>query len=151
LARWLHRIEDTLLAVLVAVLIVGAGLQVFLRAFFDIGVVWLDPMLRSLVLWLAMLGALAAARGDRHISIELVSRFLGERGQRVLRGFGLLFAAAVCGLLAWHALTLVRMEMGFPQMAFAQVPTWVVMIILPAGFALLALRLTWRAFVRAEA
>jgi C4-dicarboxylate transporter, DctQ subunit len=80
-----------------------------------------------------------------------VSRFLGERGQRVLRGFGLLFAAAVCGLLAWHALTLVRMEMGFPQMAFAQVPTWVVMIILPAGFALLALRLTWRAFVRAEA
>jgi TRAP-type C4-dicarboxylate transport system permease small subunit len=150
LTRWLHRIEDTLLALLVAVLIIGAGLQVFLRAFFDIGVVWLDPLLRALVLWLAMLGALAAARADRHIAIELVSRFLGARGQRVLRGFGLLFGAAVCALLAWHAFTLVQMEMGYPQMAFAQVPTWMVMLILPAGFGLLALRLGWRAFVRAD-
>jgi TRAP-type C4-dicarboxylate transport system permease small subunit len=148
--RWLHRVEDALLALLVAALIVGAGLQVFLRAFFDIGVVWLDPMLRALVLWLAMLGALAAARGDRHISIELVSRFLGERGQRLLRAFGLLFGALVCALLAWYALALLRMEMEFPQTAFAQVPSWLVMLILPLGFGLLALRMAWRAFLKAE-
>lgn len=150
MTRWLHRIEDAVLALLLAVLVFGAGLQVFLRAFFDIGVPWLDPMLRALVLWLAMLGALAAARGDRHISIELVARFLGERGQRMLRAFGLFFGAAVCALLAWYAMELVRLESGFPQLAFARVPTWAVMLILPVGFGLLALRMAWRALQRAE-
>ncbi len=150
MTRWLHRFEDALLAALVTALLVGAGLQVLLRAFFDIGVVWLDPLLRALVLWLAMLGALAAARSDRHISIELVSRFLGARGQRVLRGFGLLFGAAVCALLAWFAVSLVRLEMQYPQMAFAQVPSWLVMLILPLGFGLLALRMAWRAFRKTE-
>jgi TRAP-type C4-dicarboxylate transport system permease small subunit len=145
---WLHGLERTLIALLLAALVLGAGLQVFLRAFFDIGVLWLDPLLRALVLWLAMLGALAAARDDRHIAIELLPRYLPESAGRWLRAGVLLFAAGVCGLLAWHSGLLVRMEMAFPQTAFAGVPSWSVMLVMPVGFALLALRLAVRAFLR---
>jgi TRAP-type C4-dicarboxylate transport system permease small subunit len=52
----LHRAEDALLVVLLSTMIVLAGTQIILRNFLDSGFVWIDPLLRVLVLWLGLLG-----------------------------------------------------------------------------------------------
>src|SRR5690348_3234189 len=72
----LRRIEDWLLAILVLILVVLAGGQIVLRDFFHTGISWADPLMRQLVLWTGMLGALAAVRDEKHIALDVLQRFL---------------------------------------------------------------------------
>jgi TRAP-type C4-dicarboxylate transport system permease small subunit len=145
--RWLDRIENGLIAVLVLAMVLLAGAQILLRNLFDSGIEWADPLLRALVLWTAMLGALAAARDDKHIGLDLVTHFVHGRAKRILRVVALVFAAAVSAAMAWYGCNLVMLDYGSGTNAFARVPSWCVELILPVGFALLALRLAIHAFL----
>ena len=146
-ARWLERIENGLIAVLVLAMVLLAGAQILLRNLASSGIDWADPLLRAMVLWAAMLGALAAARDDKHIGLDLVTHFVHGRTKRVFRFIALMFAAAVCAAMAWYGGNLVMLDYASATIAFGRVPSWCVELILPLGFALLALRLAVRAFM----
>jgi len=143
--RWIERIETGCIAVLVLAMVLLAGAQILLRNLFDSGLSWADPLLRAMVLWAAMLGALAAARDDKHIGLDLVAHFVHGRAKRVLRVVTLLFAAAICAAMAWYGVGLVQLDYGSGA-ATAGIANWIVEAIVPVGFALLALRLAIRAF-----
>ena len=147
--RWLAglgKIEDWLLAILVLILVALAGAQIILRNFFDTGLSWADPLLRALVLWTGMLGALAAVRDDKHIALDVLQRFLTARMQQASRVLTLGFAAAICAAMAWFSIDLVKIDLASGSNAFAGVPSWLIESILPAGFGLMALRFALRAF-----
>ena len=80
---WIARIEEWVLTVLVLVLVLLAGGQILLRNLFGGGISWADPFLRTLVVWTAVLGALAAVRDDKHIAVDVLQRFLPAGAQRV--------------------------------------------------------------------
>lgn len=143
--RWIERIETGLIAALVLAMVLLAGAQILLRNLFDSGFAWADPLLRAMVLWAAMLGALAAARDDKHVGLDLVAHFVHGGAKRVLRVVTLLFAAAVCAAMAWYGVGLVQLDYGSGA-ATAGIANWIVEAIVPVGFALLALRLGMRAF-----
>ena len=140
LAALIERLEDATLVLLMTVLVVLAGAQIVLRNLFDSGLVWADPSVRVLVLWVALLGAMAAARQGRHITVDLVARALPPRLAAPVRALTDLFAAGVCGVLAWHAARLVAMEWAAGTVVVAGVPTWVAQLIVPVGFAVIGLR-----------
>ena len=140
LAHLTGRFEDGLLILMLGGMILLAGGQIILRNFFDTGIDWAPPLLRLLVLWLALLGGMAATRADNHIAIDLVSRFLPERLKRVADAIIRLFTAVVCGVIAWHAAEFVWMEYQDQMILFARVPAWAGEIIIPIGFASIALR-----------
>lgn len=144
--RWLHRIENGLLAVLVLILVALAGAQILMRNAFGGGFSWADPFLRTLVVWTAMLGALAAAREDKHIAVDVLQRFLPVGAQRAARIVTLLFAAAMCALLAWYSVAMVGIDWDGGAKSEFGVPNWLLESILPAGFGLMALRFALRAF-----
>ena len=75
----LHRIEDGILVAILSLMIGLAALQIVLRNFFGAGIVWGDMLVRVLVLWIGLVGAMVAARQNKHISIDLVIRYLRER------------------------------------------------------------------------
>lgn len=144
--RWLHRVENGVLTVLVLVLVALAGAQIFLRNAFGGGLSWADPFLRALVVWTAMLGALSAVREDKHIAVDVLQRFLPPRAQRAARIATLLFAAAVCAMLAWHGAAMVGIDWEGGARSEFGLPNWLLESILPLGFALMALRFVLRAF-----
>lgn len=148
--RWLHRVEDLVLAFLLGLLVLLAVMQIVLRTAFDTGLLWLDPLLRALVLWVAMLGAMVAAREGRHIGMDLAARMLPPVPARIARLLSWLFAAAVSALLAWQAGRMVADERALGAVAFAKVPVWWVQAILPVAFAVIALRLALGAFAPAR-
>jgi TRAP-type C4-dicarboxylate transport system permease small subunit len=145
---WIERIENALLAVLVLILVVLAGAQIVLRDFFDTGLSWADPLMRSLVLWTGMLGALAAVRDDKHIALDVLHRFLSPTAQRVARMGTLGFAAIVCAAMAYYSYSLVAIDMAESAQAGAssKIPAWLPESILPIAFGLMALRFALRAF-----
>lgn len=117
-----------------------AGLQIVLRNGFSSGIFWADELVRLLVLWLAVIGALAATRDRRHIAIELLVRSLPDVPQRIVRGLAGLFAAAVSAIFAWQSLRFVLDSREFGDQVLGGWPAWYFQLILPVGFALIALQ-----------
>lgn len=136
----LERIEETLLALLLGAMIVLASLQIALRGVFGTGIAWADPALRVLVLWVGMLGAVAASREGRHITIDVFSRLLPARARALAGVVTSLFTAAVAALLAWHGARFVASERRFESVAFSGIPSWLLESVIPFAFAAIALR-----------
>ena len=136
----LHFMENSLLVLLLAGMIGIAVMQIVMRNGFDSGFLWADSLLRVLVLWIGMIGALVASRDQRHISIDIASKYLPLKAARAVTAFNALFTAAVCFLLAWYSLEFVKIEYESPSPAFANVPTWVCESVMPLTFSLIALR-----------
>lgn len=140
--RWL---ESVLLAVLLAGLIALASGQILLRNVFSVGVLWADGLVRLIVLWLALIGAIAAARDRRHIAINLAERYLPERVMVPVNVLVEAFTAGVAGVLAWHSARFVLDSRAFGDVLLDGWPAWWFQAILPVGFALIAYRYALRA------
>jgi len=136
----LHWVEDAVLALLLLSMIIIASAQIFLRNLFDTSIVWGDPLLRMLVLWLGLLGALAASRGDRHISVDVLSRVLTGRVRSVAQAVATAFTVGVCTLLAWHAGRFVAFDREAGVVAVASLPAWISELVMPFAFGLIAVR-----------
>ncbi|MDJ0722964.1 MAG: TRAP transporter small permease subunit [Desulfobacterales bacterium] len=137
---FLHRVEDLLIAILLMATMGLALYQIALRNLMDTGLVWGDVMVRIMVLWLGMAGAMAATREKKHISIDLLTRFLAPAPRRVAVSLTTLFAGVVCALASYFSLQFVRSEYAAGDLAFGRVPFWVCEAILPIAFAVIALR-----------
>jgi TRAP-type C4-dicarboxylate transport system permease small subunit len=114
--------------------------QIVLRNIFDTGFIWIDPLLRVMVLWIGLLGALVATRENKQISIDVLTRLLTPRQKAISQIITRLFAASVSGLIAWHALWFVIDEWSVGDTAFANIPAWLLEAVIPLGFGVIALR-----------
>lgn len=134
--------EDTLLALMLFGMIGLGALQIVQRNFFDSSFVWTDELLRLLVLWIAMAGAVAASRDDRHIVIDLLSRFLSDRHALSVRSILDLFTLSICALLAWHSGRFVYGEWEYGATLLGGLPAWPFQAVIPIAFAIIAYRYT---------
>ena len=69
--RALALVETALLVALLSLMILLAFFQVVLRDFFHSGILWADPLLRHMVIWLGFLGAAFAASQGKHFAWEM--------------------------------------------------------------------------------
>ena len=133
-------IEDSLLVSLLVALIFIATAQIVARNVFGTGLAWSDESTRLLVLWLAMAAAIAASRDDRHIAIDVLSRFLSGASLATVRLVVALFTSGVCALLCWHAARFVNDARVFEDVLLGGAPAWLLQVIMPVAFAVMALR-----------
>jgi len=132
--------ETVLLVTLLSSMMLLAVGQIVLREVFNTGFVWADELIKLMVLWLAMVGSIAAARENRHIRIDALSHVLPELGIRVIRIFVDLFAAFVCGVIAWHAWKYLQVEIEYQDTVLVNIPAWIAHSVLPAAFLLVSFR-----------
>ena len=146
----LHRAEDGLLALLLIVMIVRSGTQIVMRNLFDSGFVWIDPLLRVLVLWLGLIGATVASRHNKHIPIDLLSRYFKRNTHRLIQSLVAQVSAWTCLVIAWFGMDWIRLDYTEAVTTFAGIPAWTVEIIVPLAFALIGLRYLVRSFRSAQ-
>jgi len=140
LLRALSWFENAALIGFLGLMILLAGGQILLRNLLDTSIAGIDQALRLLVLWVALLGAVAASREDKHISIDLFSRLLPPRARAAVRVVLDLFTLLICATLSWQAARFVSSERDAGVMLTGTLPIWVAELILPVAFALIALR-----------
>jgi len=143
LAAWVRRIEEALFAVILLGMIVAGLIPIFSRRFLPVGLTWPEPLMKQMVLWVALLGAGAATQERSHIAVDAVTHFLPQRARSVVRGLTHLGSAILCGAFACFSIAFVKdmAEFEGAKIAFLGVREWWLALILPIGFALLALRL----------
>ncbi len=134
-------LEIYLLALLFAALL-ALGLWQILSRNLGLGAAPdIEVLIRILVLWVALLGALVAARRRRHIVIDLAAHYLPAAARRFTAALADLTAALASGALAWAAFAMVRLEIGFaPGADLGPLPRYVVQLPIVIAFALMALQ-----------
>jgi TRAP-type C4-dicarboxylate transport system permease small subunit len=132
--------EDSLLVVILTSMIMLAVYQIISRNLFSEGVVWIDPLLRTLVLWVGLAGAVVATRTDHHIQINVFAKYLPRILLPYVKRLVYLFTLLICLLISWHAARFVISEYEYGTTAFASVPAWLTAIIIPVSFLLIAIR-----------
>lgn len=138
--RALGFLEIAIIAALLGTLIFFGCAQIILRNFFHRGIVWADPLMRHVVLWLGCLGGAYATTKMRHIGIDLLTRFLPKRAKAVRDRIVYLATALASSLLGFAALKLVLEEKSYGEKEFLNVDTWVLQAVLPAAFLLISYR-----------
>lgn len=134
-------IETTMLVGMLSAMILLAVSQIVLREVFNTsGFVWADELIRLMVLWLALVGSIAACRENRHIRIDALSHVLPDKGIRIVRIGVDLFAALVTGIIAVQAWRYLQIDIEYEVTVLVDTPAWIAHIIMPAAFALIGYR-----------
>ena len=132
--------EDAVLVIILGGMILLAAAQIIMRNVFNFGFIWSDEALRMLVLWIALAGAVAASRSDKHINVAILDRFLPEKVKRVVKIVIHLFTAGICGVVTWHSVLFVQTSRDYGDLLMGNVPAWLPQLILPVGFGLICYR-----------
>jgi len=142
LDRWLCRVEEGLIALLLAGMTLMTFSQVVARYGFDAGWVWSLEATTYMFGALLMLGISFAMRQHAHMNVDvLVSKLPGPyRRAATLVAIGLCFVYVA--LIIWGSVELVgRLRDLGTNSRDLPIKRWVVMSMLPAGFLLLGVRL----------
>ena len=132
--------ENTALVVLLGTMIGVSVFQIINRQLLDgaFSLTWADELVKIIVLWLAMVGSIAACRDNKHIRIDLISHILSGPVVAWSKVVVDLFAAAVCAVIGWQAWRLIREEMSWGDTVFTDVPLWTLHAIVPLAFMLIS-------------
>ena len=139
--RWYDRLEEGAIAFLLAVMTLITFGQVIARYVFDYSFVWALELVTFLFAWLIFLGMSYGVRVGSHIGVDALVKALGARTSRVLGAFATLCCIAyalICLWGSWRYVTTMHMIGTLAQ--DLPIPVWIPQIVLPLGFALLALR-----------
>lgn len=140
-------LETWVLVGFLAVLLVLASSQILLRNVFSSGIVWADAVVRLAVLWIAVIGAVAASRDRRHIAVDIIARNLSGTVRRGVTAAVHIFTGSVAAIFAWQSWRFVQDSRLFGDVFADGWPAWWIQIILPAGFAMIAYRYLVNALV----
>jgi TRAP-type C4-dicarboxylate transport system permease small subunit len=140
LVGFLRLLEDGLLVGLFTLMVGMAVTQIVLRNLMGGGIVWGEILVRVLVLWIGLVGAMVASRKGKHISIDVVNRYLPPRAKEIARALVELFTALICAIAAFYSLRFVLADFEDGGLAFALVPVWLCESVIPVAFSVIALR-----------
>jgi TRAP-type C4-dicarboxylate transport system permease small subunit len=133
-------LETALLVTLFSSMMLLAVGQIVLREVFNTGFVWADELIKLMVLWLAMVGSVAATRDNRHIRIDALSHVFPKLAIQITRVVVDLFAALISGLIAWHAWRYLQVEIEYQDTVLVNTQAWIAHVVMPAAFLLISFR-----------
>jgi TRAP-type C4-dicarboxylate transport system permease small subunit len=137
-----RRAEIGILAVIVLGMMILSAAQVAFRNLAGGGILWVDPLLRYATLWIGFLGGAVATREGQHIQMDVLSRLFPPRMRRLSTGLTNLAAAATCLILAESSYRFLAAEYANDMREFLQLPTWILLGIIPASLSLMIVRFT---------
>ncbi|MEE8517027.1 MAG: TRAP transporter large permease subunit [Alphaproteobacteria bacterium] len=138
--HWRHRFEDALGTVVLALMVGLPVADLGLRWAFQTSVPGGTSFAQNLTLWAGFLGAAIAARDGGHLRLTTGDAFQRWISPRFLDLMVATISVAVCVGLARASYGFLISEMATPVRLGGWLPPWVFIAVLPASFAVIALR-----------
>lgn len=137
----INRLEEGLMALFLAVMTALTFVQVVLRYVFNTGLIWSLEATTYTFAWLVLLGMAYGVRTRSHIAVDLVVGRLQGHALRVAGFLAVLICIAYALLMLYGGGVLVArlVELG-NEARDLPIKRWILLIMLPGGFALLAWR-----------
>ncbi len=132
------RLLTGLLATFLGAMLILAAAQILWRNVFRMSIPYSEQLLEWLVLWIAMLGAMAASMGSRHITIDALSQVLSDSARRWVGVAAQFFALVACLALFLICGAYWLDTMSYGETTLGGLPRWAFEVILPVTFAVMA-------------
>lgn len=100
LGAWLYRLNESLIAAMLAVMFLAFLVQIVFRYLLDLPVGWTNELSLVLWIWLVLWGAAFVLREDEEIRFDLFYAMAGRRTRRVM------FVVSALSLVALYAISL---------------------------------------------
>jgi TRAP-type C4-dicarboxylate transport system permease small subunit len=150
LERAYDRIVD-LLAVAASLLLIAMMLatvfKVGLRGVFGLGIIGIDQLSGTAMVYMTFLGAIWVLRSNGHVAVDILISNAGGRLTRPLVILNSLIGAAICFFVAYYGNVAVQLSIdrGIRVAAELELPRWIGLIPIPIGFFLLGVEFLRRA------
>ncbi len=131
--------EEALVSLLLTAMILLACYQIGLRWFTSGGLPWIDPLLRYLVLWSGLLGAVLATARDNHIALDAIGYLL----QRKLKLWVHLLTDGFCVIVSIFlfraTILFIQSEIEYGGSSLFGLDSWLWFLIFPIAFGMILL------------
>lgn len=138
-------IEKAMLMLILSAIIIVLLVQIVLRNVSNQGIFAADLIVRHLILWIALLGASLTTYYRSHIRIDVVNRFVSEHVRKWLIVISDCIACAVCVWLTQAGYVFLRDEYQYGGDLAGLFPQWIILIVIPVWFGIIAARFAIRA------
>lgn len=104
--------------------------------------VWVVQFNEYGLLWMTFLATAWVLKRGRHVSIDLLTGKLPGSASRVLSMLQNLVCGAFCAVLFWQSLSVTwdHFQRGIVDVKGVDVPKYLILVVIPAGFLLLSLQ-----------
>jgi C4-dicarboxylate transporter DctQ subunit len=137
----INRLEEGVLATLLALMTILTFLQVVLRYAFNSGLVWSLEATTYLFAALILFGMSYGVRTQTHIAVDLVIRRLPKRAAKIVNLVAILACLSYALLMLYGSAVFVDRLMILGNHARdIPLPKWLLTVTMPLGFTLLAFR-----------
>jgi C4-dicarboxylate transporter DctQ subunit len=137
----INRLEEGVLATLLALMTILTFLQVVLRYAFNSGLVWSLEATTYLFAALILFGMSYGVRTHTHIAVDLVIRRLPKRAAKIVNLVAILACLSYALLMLYGSAVFVDRLMILGNHARdIPLPKWLLTVTMPLGFTLLAFR-----------
>jgi C4-dicarboxylate transporter DctQ subunit len=138
---WLEKLEEGLIALLLAVMTIITFGQVVARYIFNYSFVWALELVTFLFAWLIFIGMAYGVRVGSHIGVDAAVKLLGPRTGRAVTLLAIVLCIVYSGLIltgSWNYIT--RIYQIGNMAKDIEIPVWIPRLALPIGFVLLTYR-----------
>jgi tripartite ATP-independent transporter DctM subunit len=139
--RPFRQLENLLISLTLALMVLLPLTESFLRKFFHTGISGSTVFVQHLVLYVGMLGGALAAREKRLLSLGTVTNYLREPWKSAATVFSSSFAAAMTFALLWASIQFILAKYAAGEVLPYNIRAWIVLLVLPIGFGLTMLRM----------
>lgn len=138
---WFHRLEEGLIALLLAAMTLITFVQVVARYVFNYSFVWALELTTFLFAWLIFLGMAYGVRVGSHIGVDALVKALEPKAARVAGAAAALLCLAYAVILFYGSWQYVAKMYQIGILAQdLPIPQWVPRLVLLIGFGLLIVR-----------
>ncbi|MDR0622844.1 MAG: TRAP transporter large permease subunit, partial [Treponema sp.] len=138
----LYSVEDALCIISLILLALLPAAEAAARIFFHTGVPASSGLMIHLLLTAGLAAGMITTRGNDHLSIALIQHFSGDAVKERIRVFTNLISACVVTVIAWSAVSFIKIGLQGRLIGF--IPDRVFALMIPIGYGVIAVRFARR-------
>src|SRR5690606_28264097 len=140
--RFVNRLEEGIIAFLLAAMVLLQFVQVILRYVFSAGLVWALEATTYMFAWMVMIGISYGIKAGSHIAVDALVNALPRGGKRTLGLIAVFLSAVYAVIMTYGGWNYFSTVWKIGVMAHElPIQRWILVSVLPLGFALLLFRL----------
>jgi C4-dicarboxylate transporter DctM subunit len=141
--RILHGIENAVVVLALAVMVLLPLLEIVLRKAWQTGISGSSSFVQHGTLVVGLIGGAIAARQRRLLSLSAAQLLPRGWPSAVARAFSGIVAAVISAMLCVAGVQLVLAEREVGKILAYGIPVWSLQLVMPIGFALITARILW--------
>jgi C4-dicarboxylate transporter DctQ subunit len=139
--KLLKRLDEWLIATLLAAMTLLTFAQVVMRYVFNSGFTWAQELTSILFAFMIFIGISYGVRVGAHIGVDALIKIFTPKVRRIVSFIAVLFCMLYAGMVIYGSFQYVmKMRKVGIELEDLPIQIWIVRAILPIGFTLLALR-----------